>query len=41
MLTGFNAGGTNMLFENNYVVNGDDCITVTNGASNIVFRCIG
>ncbi|KAJ7787144.1 pectin lyase-like protein [Mycena olivaceomarginata] len=26
------------LFENNYVVNGDDCITITNGAVNITFR---
>ncbi|KAF8152112.1 pectin lyase-like protein [Mycena galopus ATCC 62051] len=35
---GFNAQGTNQLFENNYVVNGDDCVTVTNGAVNITFR---
>ncbi|KAG7451868.1 pectin lyase-like protein [Guyanagaster necrorhizus] len=35
---GFSAGGTNMLFENNRVVNGDDCITVGSGASNIHFR---
>ncbi|KAK0465961.1 pectin lyase fold/virulence factor [Desarmillaria tabescens] len=36
--TGFSAGGTNMLFENNHIVNGDDCITVGSGASNIHFR---
>ncbi|KAF9469492.1 pectin lyase-like protein [Collybia nuda] len=35
---GFSAGGTNMLFENNYIQNGDDCITVGNGAKNIHFR---
>ncbi|KAJ7203142.1 pectin lyase-like protein, partial [Mycena pura] len=35
---GFGAQGTNQLFENNYVVNGDDCISVTNGAVNITFR---
>ncbi|TBU26834.1 pectin lyase fold/virulence factor [Dichomitus squalens] len=35
---GFSAGGTNMLFENNHVQNGDDCLTVGSGAENIVFR---
>ncbi|KAF9002751.1 pectin lyase-like protein [Cyathus striatus] len=35
---GFSAGGTNMLFENNHIINGDDCITVGNGAKNIQFR---
>ncbi|KAJ7830641.1 pectin lyase-like protein [Mycena olivaceomarginata] len=36
---GFDATrATNILFENNYVVNGDDCITVTNGSVNITFR---
>ncbi|THH19377.1 hypothetical protein EW146_g1787 [Bondarzewia mesenterica] len=35
---GFSAGGTSLLFENNYIVNGDDCLTVGNGAKNIVFR---
>ncbi|KAJ7761678.1 pectin lyase-like protein [Mycena metata] len=35
---GFDAHGTNQLFENNYVVNGDDCMTMTNGAVNITFR---
>ncbi|KAI0320047.1 pectin lyase-like protein [Amylostereum chailletii] len=35
---GFSAGGTNLLFENNHIVNGDDCLTVGNGAKNIVFR---
>ncbi|KAF4604479.1 hypothetical protein EYR40_003253 [Pleurotus pulmonarius] len=34
----FSAGGTNMLFENNWIQNGDDCITVGNGAKNIHFR---
>ncbi|KAJ3574363.1 hypothetical protein NP233_g1817 [Leucocoprinus birnbaumii] len=35
---GFSAGGQNMLFEKNVVQNGDDCLTVGNGAKNIVFR---
>ncbi|KAG5638506.1 hypothetical protein H0H81_012311 [Sphagnurus paluster] len=35
---GFSAGGSNMLFEDNYIQNGDDCITVGNGAKNIHFR---
>ncbi|CAA7265052.1 unnamed protein product [Cyclocybe aegerita] len=35
---GFSAGGTDMLFENNHIENGDDCLTVGNGAKNIVFR---
>ncbi|GLB43691.1 putative glycosyl hydrolase 28 family protein [Lyophyllum shimeji] len=35
---GFSAGGTNMLFENNHIQNGDDCLTVGNGAKNIHFR---
>ncbi|KAJ7631646.1 pectin lyase-like protein [Mycena polygramma] len=35
---GFSAGGTNLLFENNHVVNGDDCLTVGNGALNITWR---
>ncbi|EGO19068.1 glycoside hydrolase family 28 protein, partial [Serpula lacrymans var. lacrymans S7.9] len=35
---GFSAGGTDMLFERNHVHNGDDCITVINGAKNITFR---
>ncbi|KAL0952100.1 hypothetical protein HGRIS_008733 [Hohenbuehelia grisea] len=35
---GFSAGGTNMSFENNWIQNGDDCITVGNGAKNIHFR---
>ncbi|KAF5332966.1 hypothetical protein D9758_018696 [Tetrapyrgos nigripes] len=35
---GFSAGGANMLFENNHIVNGDDCITVGSGAKNIHFR---
>ncbi|KXN83335.1 putative exopolygalacturonase C [Leucoagaricus sp. SymC.cos] len=34
---GFSAGGTHMLFENNFVQNGDDCLTVGNGAKDIVF----
>ncbi|GJE99502.1 glycoside hydrolase family 28 protein [Phanerochaete sordida] len=32
---GFSAGGTNLTFSNNHVVNGDDCLTVGNGAKNI------
>ncbi|KAL4251280.1 glycosyl hydrolase 28 family protein [Abortiporus biennis] len=35
---GFSAGGTNLVFENNHIENGDDCLTVGNGAKNIVFR---
>ncbi|KAG0697728.1 glycoside hydrolase family 28 protein [Suillus ampliporus] len=35
---GFSAGGTNLLFERNYVVNGDDCLAVPNGAKNITWR---
>ncbi|KAK7449316.1 hypothetical protein VKT23_013459 [Stygiomarasmius scandens] len=35
---GFSAGGTNMLFENNHIVNGDDCLTVGSGAKNVHFR---
>ncbi|KAF7307636.1 Glycoside hydrolase family 28 protein [Mycena indigotica] len=35
---GFSAGGTNLVFENNYIVNGDDCLTVGNGARNITWR---
>ncbi|KAJ7696742.1 pectin lyase fold/virulence factor [Mycena rosella] len=37
-VAGFSAGGTNLLFENNHVVNGDDCLTVGNGARNITWR---
>ncbi len=29
-----------MLFENNHIVNGDDCITVGSGASGIQFRYV-
>lgn len=29
-----------MLFENNWIQNGDDCITVGNGAKNIHFRYV-
>lgn len=35
---GFSAGGTNLLFENNHVQNGDDCLTVGNGAKNITWQ---
>ncbi|KAK7051487.1 hypothetical protein VNI00_004461 [Paramarasmius palmivorus] len=36
---GFSAGGaSDMLFERNFIQNGDDCITVGNGAKNIHFR---
>ncbi|KAK0479680.1 pectin lyase fold/virulence factor [Armillaria novae-zelandiae] len=37
-IAGFSAGGTSMLFENNHIINGDDCITIGSGASNIHFR---
>jgi hypothetical protein len=37
---GFSAGGTNMLFEDNFIQNGDDCLTVGNGAKDIVFRFV-
>lgn len=37
-LPGFSAGGTDILFENNSVQNGDDCLTVGNGAKNIHWR---
>ncbi|KAH7096853.1 pectin lyase-like protein [Auriculariales sp. MPI-PUGE-AT-0066] len=35
---GFAAGGTNILIENNYIQNGDDCITVGSGANGVHFR---
>ncbi|KAJ2927039.1 hypothetical protein H1R20_g10059, partial [Candolleomyces eurysporus] len=35
---GFSAGGTDLLFEDNNIQNGDDCLTVGNGAKNIIFR---
>ncbi|KAI0800508.1 pectin lyase fold/virulence factor [Fomes fomentarius] len=35
---GFSAGGTDLLFENNHIQNGDDCLTVGSGAKNIHFR---
>jgi len=35
---GFSAGGTNMLFEDNHIQNGDDCLTIGSGAKNIHFR---
>ncbi|CAL1694788.1 unnamed protein product [Somion occarium] len=35
---GFSAGGTDLLFEGNHIENGDDCLTVGNGAKNIIFR---
>ncbi|KAF9257041.1 pectin lyase-like protein [Marasmius fiardii PR-910] len=37
-VTRFSAGGTNMLFENNHIENGDDCLTVGSGAKNIHMR---
>ncbi|KAJ6520551.1 pectin lyase fold/virulence factor [Mycena sanguinolenta] len=37
-VAGFSAGGNNILFENNYVVNGDDCLTVVSGGHNITWR---
>lgn len=36
---GFSAGGTDLVFENNHIQNGDDCLTVGSGARNIVFKC--
>lgn len=38
IVPGFSASGTNMLFENNHIQNGDDCLTVGNGANGIHFR---
>ncbi|KAJ8074001.1 hypothetical protein PM082_012290 [Marasmius tenuissimus] len=35
---GFAAGGTNMLFEDNHIENGDDCLNVNTGAKNIHSR---
>ncbi|CAK5265960.1 unnamed protein product [Mycena citricolor] len=35
---GFSAGGSNILLEKNHIVNGDDCLTVTSGATNITWR---
>ncbi|CAK5265659.1 unnamed protein product [Mycena citricolor] len=35
---GFSAGGSNILLEDNWVVNGDDCLTVGSGATNITWR---
>ncbi|KAK7063605.1 pectin lyase-like protein [Favolaschia claudopus] len=35
---GFSAGGNNLLFENNHIENGDDCLTVGSGAHNITWR---
>ncbi|KAI0803239.1 pectin lyase fold/virulence factor [Irpex lacteus] len=35
---GFSAEGTDILFENNSVQNGDDCLTVGSGAKNIHWR---
>ncbi|KAI0354693.1 pectin lyase-like protein [Trametes cingulata] len=37
---GFSAGGTDMVFENNHIQNGDDCLTVGSGAKNIVFKFV-
>ncbi|KAJ3862256.1 pectin lyase-like protein [Lentinula novae-zelandiae] len=38
ILLAFSAGGSNLLFENNHVENGDDCITVGSGAINITVK---
>jgi len=35
---GFSARGTNMLFEDNTIYNGDDCLTVGSPAKDIHFR---
>ncbi|ORY81303.1 pectin lyase-like protein [Leucosporidium creatinivorum] len=32
---GFDVGGVNVTLTDNYVVNGDDCITINNGAKNV------
>jgi len=37
-LIGFSARGTGMLFEDNKIFNGDDCLTVGSPANNIHFR---
>ncbi|KAG8981462.1 hypothetical protein FRB90_007243, partial [Tulasnella sp. 427] len=35
---GFAVGGTNLVVENNYIYNGDDCVTAGNGATNVLFQ---
>lgn len=35
---GFNVQGTNIIFENNVIYNGDDCLAICSPADNIVFR---
>lgn len=35
---GMDVGGTNITVENAHVVNGDDCLTLNDGAANVVFR---
>jgi polygalacturonase len=35
---GFSGSGTNLLFENNHIENGDDCLTVGSGGKNVTFR---
>ncbi|TDL28064.1 pectin lyase-like protein [Rickenella mellea] len=37
---GFSASGLNMLFENNHIQNGDDCLTVGSGGKNIHFSLL-
>ena len=37
-MVGFGAQGINMLFENNIVYNGDDCLTIGSPTNNIHFR---
>jgi len=32
---GFDVSGTNVYIENTHIVNGDDCITINNGATNV------
>jgi len=39
-IPGFNAGGSNMVFENNYIQNGDDCLTVGGQGKNIYFKFV-
>ncbi|KAG8971902.1 hypothetical protein FRC05_010571 [Tulasnella sp. 425] len=35
---GFAVGGTDLVVENNYIYNGDDCVTAGNGATNVLFQ---
>jgi len=35
---GYDVKGTNVLFENNHVFNGDDCVAVNSGSNNVTVR---